>query len=135
TAVNYQSDVEKELRDELIANGTASLHASLQSFEKLLYKIETADYLIRIDQLAGYKYRYASWKISESESSKPDLVLTNGELERQGSGGNHMITFLNDVYAYKIHRIVLGEGDSPDAILEVEKDGQVILSQDGTLAN
>lgn len=132
-AINYQSNFEKKLRKELIDKEKENVHSSLKTFESPTYKIKTKKYLIRIDELENKKYRYASWKISEKESSKPDLILNNGELEFQGSGGNHVITFTNGNYTYKVYRNILGEENTPDITLEVEENGKTILHQDGTL--
>ena len=110
-----------------------NLHVSLKVFESPTYKIKTKNYLIRIDELTNYKYRYASWKISEKESSKPDIILNNGELKFDGSGGNHVITFVNGNYTYKVYRYCIGEENSPDITLDIEKNGQIILSEDGNL--
>lgn len=132
-AVNYQSDFEKKLRKELIDKEKENVHSSLKTFESPTYKIKTKKYLIRIDELENKKYRYASWKINKKESSKPDLILNNGELEFQGSGGNHVITFTNGNYIYKVYRNILGEEDTPDITLEVEENEKIILHQNGTL--
>lgn len=132
-AVNHQSDFEKKLRKELINKEKENVHSSLKTFESPTYKIKTKKYLIRIDELENKKYRYASWKISKKESSKPDVILNNGELEFQGSGGNHVITFTNGNYVYKVYRNILGEENTPDITLEVEENEKTILHQDGTL--
>lgn len=133
TAVNYQSDFEKKLRQDLIAKDKQNLHASLKTFENPVYKIMTKNYLIRIDELTDSRYRYASWKITEKESSKPDIILDNGESEADGNGGNHVITFSKDHYTYKIYRNIMGAEDSPEVTLEVEKDGKLILTEEGKL--
>jgi len=137
TAVNHpshQSDFEKILRKDLIAKEKENLHISLKMFESPTYKIKTKNYLIRIDELTNYKYRYASWKIGDDESSKPDIIIENGELEFKGSGGNHIITFVKGNYTYKVYRNIMGEEqNSPDITLEVEKDGETILTEDGEL--
>jgi hypothetical protein len=133
TAVNYQSNFEKKLKKDLIEKERESVHTSLKAFESPIYKIKTKKYLIRIDKLSDSKYRYASWKIGEQESSKPDLILKNGQLEFEGSGGNSVITFSNGNYKYKVYRNIIGEDNSPDITLEVEKNGQTILTEDGTL--
>lgn len=135
TAVNYQSDFEKKLREDLIAKEKEILHLSLKNFENPVYKIKTKNYLIRIDELANHKYRYASWKISNEESSKPSIILSNGVLEYQGSGGNLDITFTSGDVVYKINRNIIGEENMPDITLEVEKDGQIILTEDGVLTS
>lgn len=133
TAVNYQSDYEKELIKGLIEQEKENLHVSLKTFERPAYRIATNHYLIRIDKLADNKYRYASWRIGENEASEPDVTLSNGALKFHGSGGNHVITFSNGNYTYKVYRNSMGGENSPDITLEVENDGQVILTEHGTL--
>jgi hypothetical protein len=133
TTVNYQSDFEKTLRKDLIAKQKENIHNSLKMFESPTYKIKTKNYLIRIDELTNYKYRYSSWKIGEVESSKPDIIANEGEIEYLGSGGNSVITFSIGDYTYKIYRNIIGEDDSPDITLEVEKKGKMLLTEDGKL--
>ena len=133
TTVNYQSDFEKNLRTDLIAKEKNYLHASLKTFQSPIYKIKTDKYLIRIDELTDNKYRYASWKVDEKESLKPKIVLDNGQWEHLGSGGNHVITFVNGIYTYKVYRNIIGKDNSPDITFEIEKNGQIILTADGTL--
>lgn len=132
-AVNYQSNFEKQLKKDLIKKEKKVLYTTLKVFQSPIYKIKTKNYLIRIDKIADYEYRYASWKIGKKESSKPDLILNNGVLEFLGSGGNSVITFSKANYTYKVYRNSIGEDNSPDITLEVEKDKQIILTQDGTL--
>lgn len=133
TAVNYQSPFEKKLKQELIEKDKQNVHGSLKTFERPVYKIKTKSYLIRIDEISDSRYRYASWKLTEKESSKPDIILENGEMEADGNGGNHGITFTKDAYTYKIYRYVIGAEGSPEVTLEVEKDGKTILSENGQL--
>lgn len=133
TSVNYQSEFEKQRKESLIAENKEKIHPSLKTFRLPTYKIKTKNYLIRIDELENEKYRYASWKVSDNESCKPEIVIQNGTIEFSGSGGNHVITFVNGKYTYKVYRIILGEGDSPEIRLTVEKDGKTILTQDGAL--
>ena len=133
TNINYQSDFEKNFRTRMIAKERDNLHTSLKTFQSPIYKIKTNKYLIRIDELTDYKYRYASWKVDEKETSKPDIVLNNGQWEQQGSGGNHVINFVNGIYTYKVYRNIMGEVNSPDITLEIEKNGKIILTTDGTL--
>lgn len=133
TSVNYQSDFEKKLRQDLITKDKQNLYDSLKTFESPTYKIMTKNYLIRIDELTNDNYRYASWKIGEKESSKPDIIIDNGKLKFEGSGGNHVIIFTNEDYTYKVYRNIIGEENSPDITLEIEKNNKTILTEDGTL--
>jgi hypothetical protein len=133
TSVNYQSNFEKQRKESLIAEDKDKIHPSLKTFKLPTYKIKTEKFLIRIDELTTGKYRYASWKINDNETTKPEIVLQNGTIEFEGSGGNHLISFVNGKFTYKVYRIILGEGDSPEIRLIVEKEGRTILTQDGTL--
>ncbi|TDE42680.1 hypothetical protein E0I26_12495 [Flavobacterium rhamnosiphilum] len=133
TAVTYQSNFEKKLKKDLIDKEKGNLHISLKIFESPTYKIKTKNYLIRVDKLSDYKYRYASWKIGEKESSKPDLTLKDGKWEFEGSGGNHVITFKNANYIYRVYRNIIGEDNAPDITIEIEKNGKIILTANGTL--
>lgn len=133
TAVNYQSAFEKKLKQTLIQQQKEYIHSSLKQFKSPVYTIKTEKYLIRIDELANEKYRYASWKIGGKENLRPDIVLNNGKLDFEGSGGNHVITFTNGIYTYKIYRNIIAEKNTPDIILIVQKNNQKILIQNGTL--
>lgn len=133
TALNYQSEFETKQKKDLIAKQKTKLHASLKSFLVPVYKFKTKNYLIRIDEQVNNKYRYASWKIGNSESSKPDLILTDGEWENDGTGGNHTITFKKGEFNYIIYRGIIGEKNSAEISLTVEQKGKIILQQDGKL--
>lgn len=133
TAVNYQSDLEKKLREALIIKDKENLHPSLKTLVSPTYKIQTKKYHIRIDELTNYKYRYASWKMGEKESSKPDIILTDGEKVFEGSGGNHVFTFVNEHYTYKVYRTMVENPKMPEIRLYIMKDGKEILKEEGKL--
>lgn len=135
TAVNYQSNFEKNQKKELINKEKNNLYVSLKTYQSPVYKFTTKSYLIRIDELNGSKYRYASWKLGKKESQKPDLIITNGIIQMDGSGGNHQITFKQAPYTYSVYRTIIGEKDSPEISLSVEKNNKVILQQDGKLTH
>lgn len=132
-ALNYQSDFEISQKTNLVNNDKKKLYSTLKVFKSPTYKIQTKNYLIRIDELNNGKYRYASWKIGKPESTKPDLILTNGDLQFDGSGGNHTITFKKGEFNYKIYRGIIGEKDAAEISLTVEQKGKIILQQDGKL--
>lgn len=133
--INYQSQFEKNQHQQLINQEKKNIYPSLKVFKNAVYKIKIHSYTIRIDELDNGNYRYASWKRNKSEDSKPDLVLNNGVLKFEGSGGNHTITFKNKLFTYTIYRNVLGTSETPEINLIVEKNGRRILSEDGTLIN
>ena len=133
SAINYQTKREKNIQAELIRKDKEQLHATLRNFKSPVYKIQTEKFLIRIDELSENSYRYVSWKAGSDEAIQPDLVLKNGICEMQGSGGNHEFTFVNGIYTYKVRRNILGERDSPDVTIQVEKRGKIIFIAPGSL--
>jgi len=132
-AINYQSKTERDIKNRLINAEKSKLHPSLTTFIRPIYILETSKFRIRIDQIDDTKYRYASWPISKPMSEKPDLVLKNGKLFMEGSGGNHRIEFKNADYIYECSIIELGEDDSPPAMLTIYKGDKEILSQDARI--
>ncbi len=84
----------------------------------------------RIDQLDDNTYRYASWRKGKNESPKPNLILYNGKMEIQGSGGNHTFTFVSGRYKYMIYRNLLGSDNTPEINLIVRKNTRIILNED-----
>jgi hypothetical protein len=130
--VNYQSTKEKQLLANAILSDKNQLLKSLQNFDKPLYLIFTKNYKIRVDEKSPGIYRYAAWKI-KNQKSEPDIVIENGVLEFQGSGGNHTITFKNNGYIYTVYINELGTVDTPDATLEVSKQEKTVLTEDGKI--
>jgi hypothetical protein len=96
----------------LIVKDKASLHESLKDFDEPTAIMETEKFSVRIDEVAE-KYRYASWEIDQKQSEKPDLIVNDGEVTMDGSGGNHYYLFKNGDYTYQCDVIVIGESSSP----------------------
>jgi hypothetical protein len=130
--VNYQSPKEKQLLVKAIQVEKNQLPKSLQDFENPSYLIFTKNYKIRIDEKTDGVYKYAAWKI-KNQKSEPDIIIENGVWEFQGSGGNHSITFKNDVYTYIVYINIIGADDTPDATLEVLNQDKTILTEDGKI--
>ncbi|MBI1316036.1 hypothetical protein GC167_04155 [bacterium] len=112
-ALNRTSKAEQaeiEARNATIQNG---LHPSVATFQRSITAFSTRSFRVRIDELVHGRIRYAAWKLPNPTSSEPSLVLENGVLEAQGSGGNHSYFFYNQGYVYEAHFIVLGTDDDP----------------------
>lgn len=131
--VNYQSKTEKELKDRLIKEDKANIHSSLSNFTRPVYLLETTEFRIRIDEINKDNYRYASWTINKSMNDKPDLIIENGKLEFQGSGGNHNIRFKNSDSIYECSIIVMGSKDMPPAMFKIYNGDKEVLSQTATI--
>ncbi|MDN3391056.1 hypothetical protein [Pseudoalteromonas sp. APC 3691] len=126
-AVNTQNTKEQALAKSLIEQGKQSLHSSINTFKKPILDWKTANYHIRVDDLGDGNYRYAVWGINKKPSDKPDMVLLNGDITFEGSGGNHHYTFKNGRYSYVLHVTIIGCDTSPPGWLEVYKDDERLL--------
>ncbi len=127
-AVNTQNTTEQAHAEKLIAQNKQSLHSSIKTFQKPILDWKTSKYRVRVDDLGDGNFRYASWSIDKSPSDKPDLVLINGDITFEGSGGNHHYTFKNGRYSYVLQVTVIGCDTSPPGWLEVYKDEKLLLS-------
>lgn len=134
-AINYQSPTEKYLKKKLIEADKNKLHPSLVNFTNPVCILETSTFRIRIDQLSTGNYRYASWPLGKAMSESPDLILTNGQVIMDGSGGNHRFEFKNSIYLYECSISPLRESGASPADLTVYKNGTVILTQDAIIIN
>lgn len=127
-AVNTQNATEQVRVEKLIAQDKQSLHSSIKTFQKPILDWKTANYRVRVDNLGDGNFRYASWSIDKNPSDKPDIVLINGDIIFEGSGGNHHYTFKNGHYSYVLHVTIIGCDTSPLGWLEVYKDDKLLLS-------
>ncbi|MGY4384052.1 hypothetical protein ACVWYN_001078 [Pedobacter sp. UYP24] len=127
SAVNYQSVNEKQKRSQLIKQDKASLHYSLSNFKEPILICETSKFKIRVDDMGGQQYRYASWKLNSKKGDKPELIILKGKLTFEGSGGNHKYEFKNSGYVYTLSVWVIGEEGRPAGLLTVYKGKKLIL--------
>ncbi|MGE6461042.1 hypothetical protein ACQKC7_04585 [Pseudoalteromonas tetraodonis] len=129
-AVNTQNTTEQAHAEKLIAQDKQSLHSSIKTFHKPILDWKTENYRVRVDNLGDGNFRYVSWSIDKSPSDKPDIVLINGDITFEGSGGNHHYTFKNGRYSYILHVTVIGCDTSPPGWLEVYKNDKQLLFED-----
>ena len=133
TAVNYSSDAEQQYKNQLILKQKNKLYLSLKNFKAPELQFKTAKFQVRIDEMQNGQYRYASWDVMQSQSQKPDLILNNGIVVMDGSGGNHHFIFKSGTFEYVVYRNILGTNKTSDVTLEVNKKGKTILTQAGKL--
>lgn len=100
------------------------LHTSARGYDNIQYSCHTDNLYIRI-QNHGDDMRYFAWKKGASLTDEPELVLHNGFLDRQGTGGNHSLTFENSEYRYEIYVSRLCGEDCNDYIT-IYKEDEVI---------
>ncbi|GEM_PF-273595 len=124
-AVNYQSEYEKNKIKQLNEQEKEQLHESIKDYRKAIYLLKTKKFKVRIDQLDDDTYRYASWSADSEMTSQPDLVLSNGEVRYDGSGGNHAYRFKNGIYTYEVYVYAIG-GDVPAELNVYKYDDQIV---------
>ena len=130
--INYRTLAEKEVLKKWIEYERSLLHSSLKEYLKPMYTLITKRFIVRIDLLENGTYRYASWKKSATLLDKPDLVLFNGELSAEGSGGNHQFNFKNGIYTYSIYVNAIRSEESAPFYLEVSKGKKILLNEAAT---
>ena len=132
TSINYLTEQAKSERARLIDSERKKLHSSLRQFIEPVLEWKTKDYRVRIDRINESKFRYAAWSALKITTEKPDIILENGTLFFDGSGGNHYYDFRTGVYLYRCLVNEIGTEDTPPGELEVYKNNKVILRQPAT---
>ena len=128
-AVNYQSEIEKEKAAAILMEENRHLHSSVRIFEKPVLEMETKSFKIRVDNVGDYNYRYTSWTPDQEFSEEPFLILKNGKMMNDGSGGNHFYSWDNGPRRYEVYVIVLGANDSPPAVLNVYEGVKKVIEE------
>lgn len=127
--INHQTAQAAKLKAELIAGQKSELHPSVREYKSPELMWQTEKFAIRIDELDDGHYRYASWARGKTLADKPDLVLKNGTVRVEGTGGNHTYLFTSGPYRYECVVTVLGERGVPPGELVVYKDDVEIVHQ------
>ena len=127
--INHQTAQAAKLKAELIARQKSGLHPSVREYKSPELMWQTEKFTIRIDELDDGHYRYASWAKGKTLADKPDLVLKNGTVRVEGSGGNHTYLFTSGPYRYECIVTVLGERGVPPGELVVYKNDVEIVHQ------
>ncbi len=96
--------------------------------------IKTQKFKVRIDKQPNGNYLYQSWPAKGKITSKPSMIISDGELIQDGSGGNYYFEFHNEGYTYKVWRNYLTDSPkkAPYTLTVEDQDGKTVVSQDGT---
>ncbi|MGZ8066022.1 hypothetical protein [Aeromonas salmonicida] len=127
--INHQTAQAAKLKAELIASQKSDLYPGLRDYESPELMWQTEKFTIRIDDMGDGHYRCASWAKGKALGDKPDLVLKNGTVRVEGTGGNHTYQFKSGPYRYECVVTVLGERGVPTGVLVVYKNDVEIMSQ------
>lgn len=95
--------------------------------------IKTQKFKIRIDKQPNGKYLYQSWAAKAKLTSKPNMIISNGELIPDGTGGNYYYEFTNNGYVYQIWRNYLTDSakKAPYTLKVDDNTRKTIVNQDG----
>ncbi|RXM39348.1 hypothetical protein BOQ62_12290 [Chryseobacterium sp. CH21] len=95
--------------------------------------IKTKKFKIRIDKQPNGKYLYQSWNANAKITAKPSMIISDGELISDGSGGNYYINFNNEGHSYQIWRNYLTDSPkkAPYTLVVNDANDQEIVRQDG----
>ena len=93
-----------------------------------LIHCQNEKFIIRIDRMNNGSLRYSTWNKPKNESNEPGLILSNGEIEKQGTMGGYIYTFENGEWNYIVEDNQMGESDESVGIfLKLLQNGNEIL--------
>ncbi len=101
-SINYQSQLEANLKKNIIKRQKSILHWSVRDYESSVISGLTTKHKIRIDSIKNGGYRYSAWTINKSINEKPDLILFSNDMEVVGSMRNVHYRFYNNGYKYEV---------------------------------
>ena len=95
--------------------------------------IKTKKFKIRIDKQPNGKYLYQAWNANAKITAKPSMIISDGELIPDGSGGNYYFSFSNKGYSYQVWRNYLTDSakKAPYTLMVSDESGNEILREDG----
>ncbi|MDQ0782377.1 hypothetical protein [Chryseobacterium sp. W4I1] len=107
----------------------------VQPFQKIpkTVIIKTKKFKIRIDKQPNGKYLYQSWAANAKITSKPSMIISDGELIPDGTGGNYYFSFINKGFTYQVWRNYLTDSASkaPYTLSVSDENGNEVVNQDG----
>lgn len=117
----HQAELEKEPKTEIKQQVSKSVIIKTQKFK------------IRIDKQPNGNYLYQSWPAKGKITSKPSMIISDGQLVPDGSGGNYYFEFHNEGYTYKVWRNYLTDSPkkAPYTLTVEDQDGRTVVNQDG----
>ncbi len=95
--------------------------------------IKTKKFKIKLDLQPNGQYLYQSWNANAKVTSKPSMIISNGDLIPDGTGGNYYYEFSNDGYTYQVWRnyLTTSANKAPYTLVVMDQNGKTIANQDG----
>lgn len=133
--INYSTKKEKIYKQVLLDEYKNSLPKSLQNFELPILSMETKQFIVKIDKMKDDSYRCCLWILGEDMSETPDIIVENGTVTYEGSGGNHFYSFNDNKCEYNIYVYSLRNSLDPPAMLETIDEDNTIRHEKAFLFN
>lgn len=94
--------------------------------------IKTKKFKVRIDKQPNGNYLYQSWGANTKITAKPSMIISNGELVPDGSGGNYYFEFNNNGTLYQVWRNYLTDSPkkAPYTLVVIDGNGETLVRQD-----
>jgi hypothetical protein len=110
-SINYQSAAELKLQKKLTHEIQNKIYPSVKMWKENILVCETNKFLIRVDLLDNDELRYIAWSKPKTITEKPDLILSHGVQEFQGTMGGVTYTFSNGQYYYQVDQRDMAESE------------------------
>ena len=97
--------------------------------------IKTKKFKVRIDKQPNGNYLYQSWGANTKITAKPSMIISNGELIPDGSGGNYYFEFNNNGTLYQVWRNDLTASAKKAAytLVVIDGNGETLVRQDAQI--
>ncbi|MBO6186505.1 MAG: hypothetical protein J6O88_17750 [Chryseobacterium sp.] len=97
--------------------------------------IKTKKFKVRIDKQPNGNYLYQSWGANTKITAKPSMIISNGELIPDGSGGNYYFEFNNNGTLYQVWRnyLTASAKKTPYTLVVIDGNGETLVRQDAQI--
>lgn len=94
--------------------------------------IKTKKFKVRIDKQPNGNYLYQSWGANTKITAKPSMIIGEGNIVPDGSGGNYYFEFNNNGTIYQVWRnyLTASAKKAPYTLVVINNQGETIVKQD-----
>lgn len=97
--------------------------------------IKTKKFKVKIDKQPNGKYLYQSWGANTKISAKPSMIISDGEVTPDGSGGNYYFEFNNNGTLYQVWRNYLTNSSkkAPYTLVVIGANSEELVRQEAQI--